>query len=229
VFGGSNAYLVKTPQGNVAIDTCNPIDAPEWLKILKAVSAAPVRYIIITHAHWDHAGGVALWKEAGTHVIASARRHRVRRHVRIHARRHHVLRVRYLRRDQDHLTVWIPRLNAAFVGDDYTPDAFPAIYTLRGTKPRYALDYVESLDRVLALKPELLLLGHGMPINGSGEIRRRLTKNRDAILYVHDAVVRAMNDGKDVFTLIRTPSSASPRAIRRRCHVAVAVRRLYAH
>src|SRR5690349_20813790 len=70
VFGGSNAYLVKTPQGNVLIDTCNPVDAPECLQILKKVSKAPVRYIIITHAHWDHTGGVALWKEAGTHVIA---------------------------------------------------------------------------------------------------------------------------------------------------------------
>src|SRR5579862_3563042 len=70
VFGGSNAYLVRTPQGNVLIDTCNPIDAPECLTILKAVSKAPVRYIIITHAHWDHTGGVALWKEADTHVIA---------------------------------------------------------------------------------------------------------------------------------------------------------------
>ena len=70
VFGGSNAYLVKTPGGNVLIDTCNPIDAPECLKILKAASKAPVRYIIITHAHWDHTGGVALWKEPGTHVIA---------------------------------------------------------------------------------------------------------------------------------------------------------------
>jgi len=70
VFGGSNAYLVKTPNGNVLIDTCNPVDAPECLQILKAVSNAPVRYIIVTHAHWDHTGGVALWREAGTHIIA---------------------------------------------------------------------------------------------------------------------------------------------------------------
>jgi glyoxylase-like metal-dependent hydrolase (beta-lactamase superfamily II) len=70
VFGGSNAYLVKTTQGDVLIDTCNPIDAPECRSILKQVSKAPLRYIILTHAHWDHTGGVALWKEAGTRVIA---------------------------------------------------------------------------------------------------------------------------------------------------------------
>ena len=103
----------------------------------------------------------------------------------------------------DHLTVWIPTLKVAFIGDNFSPDAFPAIYTLRGTKPRYALDYVKSLDRVLSLEPTLLLLGHGMPIKGKAEIARRLAKNRDAILYVHDAVVHGMNDGKDVFTLMR--------------------------
>lgn len=246
VFGGSNAYLVKTPQGNVLIDTCNPVDAPECLQILKKVSRSPVRYIIITHAHWDHTGGVALWKEAGTHVIAQRNQIEFLNYQKR-------LNNFYAFRDKtqfghdyptdaewagdfgakqladivfddkyeltlggltfellatpgetpDHLTVWIPKLKVAFIGDNYSPNAFPAIYTLRGTKPRYALDYVKSLDRVLALKPEVLLLGHRMPITGNAEITKQLTKNRDAIRYVHDAVVQGMNDGKDVFTLMR--------------------------
>ena len=57
--------------------------------------------------------------------------------------------------------------------------------------------------RALALKPEILLLGHGMPVKGNAEITKQLTKTRDAVLYVHDAVVRGMNEGKDVFTLMR--------------------------
>ena len=246
VFGGSNAYLVKTPQGDVLIDTCTPPDAAECRKILRSVSTAPVRYIIITHAHWDHTGGVALWKEPGTHVIAQRNQieflNYQKRLNNFYAFRDRtqfghdyptdaqwagdfgakqLADIRFTDRyaftlggitfelyatpgeTPDHLTVWIPKLKAAFIGDNYSPDAFPAIYTLRGTKPRYALDYVKSLDRVLALKPEILLLGHGMPIKTNAEIARQLTKNRDAILYVHDAVVRGMNDGKDVFTLMR--------------------------
>jgi alkyl sulfatase BDS1-like metallo-beta-lactamase superfamily hydrolase len=101
----------------------------------------------------------------------------------------------------DHLTVWIPRYRAAFVGDNYY-ESFPNIYTLRGTQPRWALDYVASLDKVLALKPELLLPSHGEPVRGNIEITRRLTQYRDAISYVHDAVVKGMNQGKDVFTLM---------------------------
>jgi alkyl sulfatase BDS1-like metallo-beta-lactamase superfamily hydrolase len=102
----------------------------------------------------------------------------------------------------DHLTVWIPQFKAAFVGDNYY-ESFPNLYTLRGTQPRWALDYVDSLNKVLALGPELVLPSHGPPIQGRGEVTRRLTQYRDAIQYVHDATVKGMNDGKDVFTLMR--------------------------
>lgn len=56
----------------------------------------------------------------------------------------------------DHLTVWIPEYRTAFPGGNYY-GSFPNIYTLRGTEPRWALDYVESLEKVMALEPELLL------------------------------------------------------------------------
>jgi alkyl sulfatase BDS1-like metallo-beta-lactamase superfamily hydrolase len=102
----------------------------------------------------------------------------------------------------DHLTVWIPKLKAAFVGDNFY-ESFPNLYTLRGTRPRWALEYVESLNRVLALEPELVLPSHGPAIRGRDEVRRQLSKYRDAILYVHDATVKGMNDGKDVLTLMR--------------------------
>lgn len=102
----------------------------------------------------------------------------------------------------DHLTVWIPQYRAAFIGDNYY-ESFPNMYTLRGTKPRWALDYIASINKVLALKPEILLPSHGRPVRGNAEITRVLTRYRDAISYVHDAVVNGMNQGKDVFTLMQ--------------------------
>jgi alkyl sulfatase BDS1-like metallo-beta-lactamase superfamily hydrolase len=102
----------------------------------------------------------------------------------------------------EHLTVWIPSRRAAFVGDNFY-ESFPNLYTLRGTRPRWALDYVSSINKILALEPELLLPSHGAVIRGRDEIRRRLTTYRDAILYVHDATVAGMNAGKDVDTLMR--------------------------
>ena len=73
---------------------------------------------------------------------------------------------------------------------------------MRGTQPRWALDYVNSINKVLALKPEIVLPSHGLPIQGNAEITRRLTRYRDAIQYVHDETVKGMNAGKDVFTLM---------------------------
>jgi alkyl sulfatase BDS1-like metallo-beta-lactamase superfamily hydrolase len=55
----------------------------------------------------------------------------------------------------------------------------------------------------MALKPELVLPSHGLPIHGNAEIQKRLTRYRDAIQYVHDEVVKGMNAGKDVYTLMR--------------------------
>jgi alkyl sulfatase BDS1-like metallo-beta-lactamase superfamily hydrolase len=108
----------------------------------------------------------------------------------------------------DALSVWLPKYKVCFVGDNVY-DSFPNIYTLRGTPPRWALDYVSSIDKVLALKPEIVLPSHGLPIRGHDAVAARLTRYRDAIQYVHDATVRGMNEGKDVFTLmseIKLPS-----------------------
>ena len=43
----------------------------------------------------------------------------------------------------------------------------------------------------------------GQPVVGHDEVVRRLTRYRDAIQYVHDQTVAGMNEGKDVYTLMR--------------------------
>jgi alkyl sulfatase BDS1-like metallo-beta-lactamase superfamily hydrolase len=102
----------------------------------------------------------------------------------------------------DMATIWIPELKAAFVGDNYYT-SFPNLSPPRGSKPRWALDFVNSLDRVLALEPEMVFPGHGEPIIGAEAVKKRLGGYRDAVLAVHDAVVKGMNEGKDVYTLMR--------------------------
>lgn len=243
-IGFGNTFLVVTKAGTVVIDTSLAANAPRHKQLLSSVSTGPIKYIILTHAHGDHAGGVDLWKQAGTEVIAQ------RNHVdfvNYQARLNGFFAVRNAAQfgmqiprpaswpgnaggrvlattlfddkyefelgglkfvlmstpgeTPDHLTVWIPELKAAFVGDNYY-ESFPNIYTLRGTQPRWALDYVNSLNKVLALKPEVVLPSHGMPIQGNAEVTKRLTRYRDAIQYVHDETVKGMNAGKDVFTLM---------------------------
>ncbi|WP_378741034.1 MBL fold metallo-hydrolase [Nocardia brasiliensis] len=105
----------------------------------------------------------------------------------------------------DSLTVWLPQRRIAFVGNLFGAlfGHFPNFNTIRGDRVRDPLQFIASADRVLALKPELLCVGHFAPIHGAEVIRAEITKVRDAVRYVHDAVVRAMNDGTDVHTLMR--------------------------
>jgi alkyl sulfatase BDS1-like metallo-beta-lactamase superfamily hydrolase len=75
--------------------------------------------------------------------------------------------------------------------------------TIRGDRHRDALRYVETLDRLIALEADTLMVGHFDPVVGRALIRDELTRMRAAVLHVHDAVVAAMNAGKDVHTAMR--------------------------
>jgi alkyl sulfatase BDS1-like metallo-beta-lactamase superfamily hydrolase len=59
------------------------------------------------------------------------------------------------------------------------------------------------VQRIIDLAPRMLLLGHHGPVRGAALVRSECERIRDATLYVHDATVAAMNDGKDVWTAMR--------------------------
>jgi len=245
VQGFGNTFMVWTSEGNVIIDTSSVFHARKHHELLAAENKSPVKYIILTHGHGDHTGGVPLWKEGGTQIIAQKNHvdfmNYQTRLARFYAKRNAAqfalnipeptrwagnyaakIEPTILFDDKyeftlggvkfeiysapsetyDHLMVWVPKYKALFSGDVYY-ESFPNIYTLRGTPPRWALDYVNSLNKVMSFNPEIVIPSHGMPIRGNAEVTRRLTQYRDAIQYVHDEVVKGMNEGKDVYTLMR--------------------------
>jgi glyoxylase-like metal-dependent hydrolase (beta-lactamase superfamily II) len=104
----------------------------------------------------------------------------------------------------DSAVVWLPERRIAFVGNLFSAlfGHFPNLVTIRGDRPRSALAFIESANRVLTLEPELLCTGHFEPIEGAETIRSEIERVRDAVQYVHDAVVAGMNEGADVETLM---------------------------
>ena len=104
----------------------------------------------------------------------------------------------------DGLTVWVPELRAAFVGDLWGPiiDAFPNLFTLRGEPYRDAQQYMESLREVRDLEPEIALAGHFEPVVGKEQVKEVLTRMHDGVEWVWDRVVEGMNEGKDPYELM---------------------------
>jgi glyoxylase-like metal-dependent hydrolase (beta-lactamase superfamily II) len=91
----------------------------------------------------------------------------------------------------DALFVWIPQLKAVCCGDLFY-DTFPSISSPIKLN-RCAYYWYKSIEKVLALEPEYLIQGHGSPLKGKDHIREVLTNYRDAIKFVDDKVVEALN------------------------------------
>ena len=251
----SNTIVVDTSAGAVIIDTSRPPASRAHFDLLQKDGVTKAAYVILTHGHGDHTGGVGLWKSVGAKVVAQENFTEFLQYQRMlggfFALRNGAqfqfaggqgaaaqrapqqaqaaaavnapgivpditfdeqmsldvgdTRVELLHtpgETPDHLTVWVPKLKAAFIGDNFY-ESFPNMYTLRGTRPRWPIDYIRSLEKVMALEPEIVIPSHGPAIVGKAEVQRQLKKMRDAIVYVHDAVLAGMNAGKDVHTLMR--------------------------
>jgi len=250
--GNSNAYLVVTSEGRIVVNTGMGFEAPVHKAYFDEIDGRPVRYVILTQGHVDHVGGVDLFREPGTEVVAQAsnaaqqaydarlaafrqRRAyfafaesidrkqqpqggRVPAQARpvptITVQDRHTFELGGLRFEliavagaetEDSMLVWLPEHRICFTGNVFGAlfGHFPNLVTIRGDRYRDALRYVETLDALLALDAEMLLVGHAGPVVGRDVIRAELQRMRAAVLHVHDAVVAAMNAGTDLWTMLR--------------------------
>ncbi len=104
----------------------------------------------------------------------------------------------------DSLIVWMPQERVVFTGNLTGPlfGHVPNLYTLRGDKIRYVQWYLDGVQRVIDLEPEVLITGHADPIRGATEIKQQLSRVRDATRYVKDRTWEGMNAGVDLWTLM---------------------------
>jgi alkyl sulfatase BDS1-like metallo-beta-lactamase superfamily hydrolase len=100
--------------------------------------------------------------------------------------------------------VWLPDEKIVIVGNLFGPlfGNQPNLNTIRGDKPRWALQFIDSIKKLRALRPELLLTGHE-EVRGAEHIEREVTRIVDSVSWVHDRTVEGMNAGVDLRTLMR--------------------------
>jgi phosphoglycerate dehydrogenase-like enzyme/glyoxylase-like metal-dependent hydrolase (beta-lactamase superfamily II) len=70
VFGGSNNIWVVFKDYVVVIDANFPKEAGDVLAAIRKTTDKPVRYVLDTHHHGDHAWGNAVWVKAGATIVA---------------------------------------------------------------------------------------------------------------------------------------------------------------
>lgn len=256
--GLSNAYAVRTGSGRVIINTGMGFEAPVHKRLFDAVCPGPTPYILLTQGHVDHVGGVALFREPGTKLIAQRNLPLCQRDdQRIKQVREaqagiwfaealaaaarpapagagtpaapphqdapvadlsfddaHTFELGGLRFELystpggetvDSCVVWLPQRRILFSGNLFGPlfPHFPNFNTIRGDRYRFVEPYLESLRRVRALEPELLITGHFAPVEGHALIRACLDRLEQAVDYVHRRTLEGMNAGQDIFTLMR--------------------------
>jgi glyoxylase-like metal-dependent hydrolase (beta-lactamase superfamily II) len=69
----ANIAFIVGASSVVAIDAGTTLpSAREAVAALREITRAPIKYLILTHGHWDHVGGLAALREPGTIVIAQA-------------------------------------------------------------------------------------------------------------------------------------------------------------
>ncbi|MHA2379318.1 MAG: alkyl sulfatase dimerization domain-containing protein [Candidatus Thorarchaeota archaeon] len=103
----------------------------------------------------------------------------------------------------DATSVWLPDKKLCIVGD-LLYRAFPNVYALRGTQYRSPYDWAKAVDKVRALKPENLILGHSKPISGKERILGTMTAYRDGLQFVYDQTIRGINQGYTPDELVET-------------------------
>jgi alkyl sulfatase BDS1-like metallo-beta-lactamase superfamily hydrolase len=94
----------------------------------------------------------------------------------------------------DQIYVWLPDRKILMCADNIYK-SFPNLYTIRGTWFRSLKNWYRSVDVIRDLQPEYLVPAHGQPVMGAAAINRIATDYRDAIQFVHDQSLRAINKG----------------------------------
>ena len=72
LWNDGNSYMIKTPQGLIMIDCGCGDTLPQIFGNMRYWDLAPedIKYCILTHPHFDHAGGGYILKDKGVKFIA---------------------------------------------------------------------------------------------------------------------------------------------------------------
>ncbi|MCI0548525.1 MAG: MBL fold metallo-hydrolase [Candidatus Rokubacteria bacterium] len=210
-YGGHQSMFVVTPEGVIATDPIGynrPPAVQTYIAEIRKLTAAPIKYVVYSHHHYDHIAGGKPFKDLGATFIAHTNA-RVRleqlRHpdvvipdVTVHST-HAIelggvrLELHYVGRNHsdNSLVMLLPREKLLF-----TVDFIPVeTVQFRDLPDGYLPDWFDSLDRVLALDWDRMIPGHpyaGGRLGTKDDVRALKQYMTD----LSEAVRQAANQGK---------------------------------
>lgn len=125
---------------------------------------------------------------------------------------------------EDHLVVWREADRLLFSGDNYYK-SFPNLYAIRGTRYRDFDVWADTLDKLIALNPSILVPGHSKPLAEEGSIAAILGDYRDAIRHIVAKCAEGMDLGltpDELVEYVRLPEELAGRPYLQEYYGAVA-------
>ena len=65
-----NTMFIITKQGVIVIEPFNTNHSRQALAAIREITNQPIKFLLISHNHWDHAGGGKVFKDEGATLIA---------------------------------------------------------------------------------------------------------------------------------------------------------------
>ncbi len=197
---GGNVAVIVTSEGVVLVDSKFARMHDDILAKVRSVTDRPIRYLILTHNHGDHADGAARFQAEGVSVISSiaSRDHMARAgmagRAQIAYRSYAEMQVgatrlelrEYRGHTRGDTVVSLPGRRIVIAGDLVTtPDSIPAIVNY-GDGGNWT-ELGESLDSLARMDFDTLIAGHGPTLT-----KAEFLKFRDRAIALRERL-RALN------------------------------------
>jgi cyclase len=201
---GGNVLVYLTPDGVILVDCKFETMHDDIVEKVKSLTDKPIKYVILTHNHADHAGGAAKMAASGATIIIStddlenlARApnqswlpevgYSERAQLRLGGKKVELYEVRGHTRGDT--LVYFPAERLVESGDLFaTVEELPYIvdYSSGGNWT----DLSDEIDRLLQLDFDVVIPGHGPPVG-----RQDVVKIRDRVVAIRERF-RALNREK---------------------------------
>lgn len=217
-YQGHNAMFVVSPQGVIATDPISfrrPQAAVAYLAEIRKITPAPIRYLVYSHTHYDHATGGKVFKDAGATVVA----HRLAKERLSKISNPDLVLPDETVDERRTLTVGDKRVDLIYLGRNHSDNAL--VMLLPKEKILFASDWagsapnpagfgadtwpdewVEGLRKVLTLDWDRMIMGHGTNLGTKADVRKQIDFMTDA-----KAAAKVLMDGGRCNTEGRAGSS----------------------